>query len=268
MGTRNVHADQSRQERYEERTLDNSFPSLKKYLVSGADILDVGCGPGTITVGVAGVVKPGTVTGVDIEDSLLRKARDLATRSAIGNVNFEKCDAHKLAFPDNTFDLSFTRNSLEWFLDPVDVVKEMVRVTKPGGLVVASDVDWGGIIYYPPCPAFDDFLSRAAEVQTDSNRNTHMDYQCGRKLYSYLRQAGLKDIQVEEAMHNIITSENGKAEELCEMVKGYLKQDPVADMILDESQKQSVVRDLNNWGNHPDAFCMQFMQLQVAGKVP
>jgi hypothetical protein len=188
MTTQSVHADGSRQEKYEERTLDNSFPSLKKYLFAGANILDV--------------------------------------------------------------------------------AREMVGVTKPEGLVVAADVDWGGMIFYPPCPALDEYLSRAREVQTDSNRNTHQDYQCGRKLYSYLRRAGLKDIQVEEAMHNIITSENGKAKELCELAKWYIKQDPVSDRILDESQKPSVARDLDNWGRHSDAFCMQYILLQVAGKVP
>ena len=78
MKEKSIHGDGgARQERYQRRSLDQQFSSIKKHLFPGAKVLDVGCGPGPITIDAAKIVSPGTVIGVDAVESSLEKARNL-----------------------------------------------------------------------------------------------------------------------------------------------------------------------------------------------
>ena len=81
-----------------ERTYGVHGAFFSPYLRAGMDILDCGCGPGSITVGLAKAAKPGSVTGVDLEESQLVRGRDTASNLGLTNVKFENADVRSLPY--------------------------------------------------------------------------------------------------------------------------------------------------------------------------
>jgi ubiquinone/menaquinone biosynthesis C-methylase UbiE len=122
------------------------------HLKAGMRVLDCGCGPGSITVGFAELVAPGEVVGVDLAEEQLVRARGLADRRRLGNVHFERGDIYALPFPDSSFDAAFAHNVLEHLRDPLQALKEMRRVLRPGGIVGVLDDDWGAYLLEPSTP--------------------------------------------------------------------------------------------------------------------
>ncbi|MHA2301098.1 MAG: class I SAM-dependent methyltransferase [Candidatus Thorarchaeota archaeon] len=135
-----------------ERTLDAELPELKSYLSTGMNVLDVGCGLGTITLNVAEIVKPGNVIGIDPFKNRIDAAQAWADANPqLSHVNFHVGDSHHLEFPDDTFDLVFSHTVMHFFFDPVHALREQKRVTKKGGWVIASGVrDMSTIYPYSP----------------------------------------------------------------------------------------------------------------------
>ncbi|MFX1451020.1 MAG: class I SAM-dependent methyltransferase, partial [Promethearchaeota archaeon] len=110
-------------------------------IISGMNIMDFGCGPGISTRDLARRANPGMVFGIDIKDSAIEAARKISKNQGVHNVEFCKMDASNVEIQDNTFHITFARNLLMSVPRPQKVLKEMVRVTKPGGCIaiVSSD---------------------------------------------------------------------------------------------------------------------------------
>src|SRR5262249_44921155 len=113
------------------------------HLRPGMALLDCGCGPGSITVGLAEAVAPGRVVGVDREPKALAVARAQAAGRGVTNVRFEEGDVHALPFADATFDAAFAHALLEHVRDPAAALAELYRVVKPGGVVGVRSPDQG-----------------------------------------------------------------------------------------------------------------------------
>ena len=175
---------------HEWRTVDNSAHYLIPRLHGGLDILDVGSGPGTISVDLAERVAPGRVVGVDAAESVVLKARELAESRGLRNVRFVTGDAYSLPFEDDTFDIAHAHQVLQHVADPVAVLREMARVVKPGGLVAARDVDYGGAIWFPA----NDGLAEWKSVYDQVHRSGGGEPDAGRRLMSWARAAGLDDV--------------------------------------------------------------------------
>ncbi len=101
-------------------------------------VLDVACGGGIIVCGFAPHVRH--ATGIDMTPAMLERARTLAAESGVGNVTWDRGDVTKLPYPDGAFDIVVTRFSMHHFMDPLGVMREMVRVCAPGGRVVVVDM--------------------------------------------------------------------------------------------------------------------------------
>ena len=150
----------------------------------GWSLLDAGCGPGTITLGLARTVAPGLVTAIDVEDSQFAKSREQAEREAL-NVEFRKASVYQLPFQDHCFDAVFSHALLEHLSDPVAALAELRRVLKPEGLIGIRAGDLGGILIDSesegPAQGLAAYLA---------NRETNCgDIQVGRKLGPLLRKA-------------------------------------------------------------------------------
>src|SRR5512142_1845750 len=89
------------------------------YLSPGMRLLDCGCGPGSITCGLAGIVAPGGVVGID----LYAKALDAA--QSVSNVRFQAASVYELPFPDGSFDAVFSHAVLEHLAEPLKALAEM-----------------------------------------------------------------------------------------------------------------------------------------------
>jgi ubiquinone/menaquinone biosynthesis C-methylase UbiE len=134
------------------RTAENSAGYLLGRLEPGMRVLDVGCGPGTITVDLAARLPGGHVTGIDAAGDVLAEAQAEADRRGQANVRFETGDVYRLAFEDGTFDVVHAHQVLQHLSDPVGALAEMRRVCRPGGLVAARDADYGGMFWFPADP--------------------------------------------------------------------------------------------------------------------
>src|SRR5439155_10935275 len=141
------------------RTAENSAAYLVPYLTPGMSLLDVGCGPGTITADLAARVAPGRVTAVELTDGALDLARAEIASRRLANVDFAVSDVHALDFPDATFDVVHAHQVLQHVADPVAALRELRRVCAPGGIVAARDSDYAAFTWYPALPELDEWLS-------------------------------------------------------------------------------------------------------------
>jgi ubiquinone/menaquinone biosynthesis C-methylase UbiE len=142
-----------------------------EHLRPGMRVLDCGCGPGSITAGLAEAVAPGGVVGIDIEDLQVERARSLATTRGTQNVRFETGDICALAFADGSFDAVFEHALLIHLREPVAALQEMRRVLAPGGIVGVSDPAIDRVDGPPLVVAAVDLLYRAIAFNTGHNRS-------------------------------------------------------------------------------------------------
>ncbi|MFJ1827210.1 class I SAM-dependent methyltransferase, partial [Streptomyces sp. NPDC088178] len=105
------------------RTAANSAAYLIDELRPGMTVLDVGCGPGTITADLAALVAPGRVTGVDSAQEVLARAAEEAAERGLDNVEFATADVHALDFPDDSFDVVHAHQVLQHVGDPVRALR-------------------------------------------------------------------------------------------------------------------------------------------------
>ena len=101
-------------------------------------LLDVACGGGIVVCAFAPHVRH--ATGIDMTPAMLQRADQLATEKNISNVTWDRGDVTALPYPDGTFNIVVTRFSMHHFLNPLGVLREMVRVCAPGGRVVVVDM--------------------------------------------------------------------------------------------------------------------------------
>ncbi len=132
------------------RTLESHGAFFIDYLRPGMRVLDVGCGPGSITVGIASRIGDGRVIGVDISDSQVRLAEQTAADQGVANAAFQSGNAYDLPFEDAQFDALFSHALIEHLAEPVRAMREFLRVLKPGGVMSVATPDWGGFLYGPP----------------------------------------------------------------------------------------------------------------------
>ena len=185
------------------RTAANSAAYLVPELRPGMDVLDVGCGPGTITADLAALVAPGRVTAVDAAPDVVDKARAVAAERGLDNVEFAVADVHALDFPDDSFDVVHAHQVLQHVGDPVQALREMRRVCRPGGVIAARDSDYGAFAWFPELPALDDWSRLYHAVA----RHNGGEPDAGRRLFSWARAAGFTDVTTSAATWCFATEE-------------------------------------------------------------
>lgn len=168
------------------RTVENSAGYLLHELEPGQHLLDVGCGSGTITAGLAAKVAPGEVVGVDTSAKVLEIAQEAADRAGVDNVTFRTADATALPFEDASFDVVHAHQVLQHLTEPVTALREMRRVTRPGGVVAVREADYAAMTWYPASAGLDEWLELYHEV-TVANR---AEADAGRRLLNWFQEAG------------------------------------------------------------------------------
>jgi ubiquinone/menaquinone biosynthesis C-methylase UbiE len=131
------------------RTLESHGAFFLPHLSSGVRVLDCGCGPGSITLGIAARVGGAEVVGVDMDEGQIATATRLAAESGLANAAFRRASAYELPFPDASFDAVFSHALFEHLADPLRAATECLRVLKPGGVAGVATPDWGGFLVEP-----------------------------------------------------------------------------------------------------------------------
>jgi ubiquinone/menaquinone biosynthesis C-methylase UbiE len=167
-------------------------------------LLDVGCGPGTITADLAALVAPGTVTAVEISAPALDTARTEASRRGQDNIEFRVADVMALDFPDATFDVVHAHQVLQHLADPIGALAQMRRVCRPGGVVAARDGDYAGFVWFPVIPELDEWLGLYRRLAADNGGQPD----AGRRLLSWARAAGFADITPTSSTWCLSTTED------------------------------------------------------------
>jgi ubiquinone/menaquinone biosynthesis C-methylase UbiE len=171
------------------RTVENSAAYLAPHLRPGLDVLDVGCGPGTITVDLAERVAPGRVTGLDVSADPLEEARALAQARGVA-VRFEVGNVYALEAPDDSFDVVHAHQVLQHLTDPVAALREMARVCRPGGVLAVRDVDYATFVWWPD----DEGLDRWLDLYHRVARRNDAEPDAGRRLLAWAHAAGLREV--------------------------------------------------------------------------
>ena len=141
------------------RTAETDAAFFLPYLKPGMRLLDVGCGPGSITVGLALRVEPAHTVGIDTSESVIETARSLAKAKPVRHLTFEVGNIYESRFPDESFDAIFAHQVLQHLRRPVDALRQFRALLTSGGVVGVRDVDWGSTIFYPENQGIRRFLA-------------------------------------------------------------------------------------------------------------
>ncbi|MCP4958467.1 MAG: methyltransferase domain-containing protein [Actinomycetia bacterium] len=171
------------------RTAENSAAYLTPSLRPEMALLDVGCGPGNLTIDLAGFVAPGRTVGIDRSQDIVAQAT--ASLDESSDVRFEVGDVYSLDFEDDSFDVVHAHQVLQHLSDPVAALREMARVTRPGGLVAARDADYHALTWYPGDPRLDRWMDIYQRVA----RANDAEPDAGRAVLAWAHEAGFANVE-------------------------------------------------------------------------
>ena len=253
-----VHVD-----RRTSKPIESFCSPLLPYLGPEQEVLDVGCGPGDISIGIAWRVA--SVIGVDLNQDRIDEARSLAMGEGITNADFQRGDAENLEFPEDRFDLTFSSALLGWMRNPVRCLGEQRRVTRPGGSVAARCGSWSMEKRYPACPSFGAAMVALFETYDWEDHFYHSSVFL--RLHELFGEAGLLDIRIEVFTPPLGCVYPGSAgfEERYAMAKRILaRSEPhrrrfdelvtrgaLAPGLLEQAEAEN-----ETWHRHPHAFAM------------
>jgi ubiquinone/menaquinone biosynthesis C-methylase UbiE len=238
---------------YATRTAEHQAAFVLTYLHPGMDLLDLGCGPGTITLGLAKAVSPGHVTGIDHDPLQIEPARALAAERNVTNLTFESGNALSLPYQDGSFDVAFENDLLTHLSkDAVRGAREVYRVLKPGGFFAARDVDVDSVVWGHASDSIK-LLDRLF-IKWHNLRGS--DITLGKRLPQILREAGFTDTlkSVSADTKGDPQATRSHAEITVNLLDG-----PFGKAILENGWGDRYTIDrlkesIQEWGEHPDAF--------------
>ena len=220
------------------------LPNLK----SGMNLLDCGCGQGNITMGLAEAVSPGNVTGIDVGEPSIERARAAANDNGVTNVEFHVGSVYELPFPDGSFDAVFTHAMLEHLTEPMKALSEMNRVLKSGGVIGIREIDQDGMIWYPPEPLFEIDNEVMCKVWQANGGDPFI----GRRSKALLREAGFENIQTSSSCGGRSPENQARA---ADRYYGSEWADRIVELGIADSETLRKIGDARQkFAEHPDAF--------------
>jgi ubiquinone/menaquinone biosynthesis C-methylase UbiE len=230
---------------------------LLPHLRPGMRLIDCGCGPGSITVDLAQAVTPGEAIGIDLREERLTHGRTLARDRGISNVTFQVANVYQLPFPEASFDAAFACAVLQHLAAPLEALKEMRRVLKPGGVIGIVDGSAPITFRYPTNPILEAW---------EKLRVLEREYNTGRpspalQLRALLREAGFARAQASGALATEAGPPAGTPEETRRVAQHHLIQlrgvrgkVALAQGWATQYELRQMAEALIAWGDAPDAF--------------
>lgn len=248
------------------RTADEAAAFLLPHLRAGMRLLDFGCGPGSITIGLAMKVAPGMVTAVDVVPEVLTQASQFARERGVTNVSFEEASVYSLDFRDDEFDVVYGHQVLQHLSRPLEALAELRRLLKPGGLVAVRDSDYSTMPYAPDDPRIDRFFAIYDAVA----RRNGGEPNAGRYLRGWLLASGFSDVEISTATWTYATPDavanwgNSWADRV---VSSNLGQHAVKYGIASQEELHEIAAAWREWAVKPDAF-FALIQVAALGRKP
>ena len=184
--------DVSAAELFNRRTLERDAPDLVPHLRPGMRVVDLGCGAGSLTLGIAAAVAPGEVLGYDLQKPIIDRARALAQQAGLDNAHFEVGDIDALELPAASFDVAHFSGTLAYLRDPLAALRLAYRALKPGGLIAVREPQKDGDWFGGPCA---EAPTQFFQVAMHNWRADGGDPCFGRRLAALLNEAGFVHIR-------------------------------------------------------------------------
>jgi ubiquinone/menaquinone biosynthesis C-methylase UbiE len=181
------------------------------YLRPGMRVLDCGCGPGSITLGLAQIIGDGSVVGIDIDQRRIDEANARATQQGITNVTFQVADIYALPFADGEFDLAFEHSVFQHLAQRDPAAREILRVLKPGGIFGASDRIIHASGFSLDTPEDAKLLAEAFHMEHEYQLTRGSDLDFGLRLAEVLSRAGFEGVVPSVAQEVLLTAEQKQA---------------------------------------------------------
>ena len=246
-------------------TAETHAAHLLPYLRPGLRLLDFGCGPGTISVGLAKAVHPGEFHGVDMEESQVDLASEVARVQRQDNAVFHVGDVTALEFADGFFDVAHCHNVLMHVPDTHAVLTEIKRVLKPGGIIACREMICESSFTYP------DFgvITKSWDMFQDLLQADDGHPQMGKELKGHILAAGFENVRSDNSF-DIYSAPTDVA-----FIHSFAKQWFLAPEITEAAIKygaatpelcDQMVIAYDRWKDHPGAMCALAFGEAIAGK--
>ena len=251
---------------HQRRTAAEAAAFLLPRLQPGMRLLDVGCGPGTITTGLAQAVAPGAVTAIDVEEDVLELARSLAAERGVSNISFERASVYELPYEAGSFDVAYAHQVLQHLGEPVEALREMRRVLRPGGLVAVRDADYATMAAWPRSAEIERFITLYTEIAARNGG----DADAGRRIPSWLTAAGFDAIAVTASTwlfrepDEVLNWGDSWAERV---LHSALADQAVEYGLADREELERIAEGWRAWARDPEAFFM-FIHVEGIGVAP
>ncbi|MDP3891751.1 methyltransferase domain-containing protein [Nocardioides sp.] len=235
------------------RTLANSAAYLAPHLEAGQRVLDVGSGPGTITADLARAVAPGEVVAIEIDEAAAAITRDELSRQGVDNARVIVGRSEALELADDSFDVVHAHQVLQHVGDPVQSLREMARVCRPGGVIGVRDSDYAAFVWHPRLPGLDRWL----ELYDEAARANGGEPNAGRRLLAWTHAAGLSDVTATSSTWCYATAETRQW--WGGMWAARILDSALADQLLREERATSAELEMiaaswREWAEHPDGW--------------
>lgn len=232
---------------------DTSYPA-------GSTVLEAGCGVGAQTVTLAAHSPDALITSVDISPTSLAEAERKTRAAGFRNVRFAQADIFHLPFSPASFDHVFVCFVLEHLAQPVEALRALKHVLKPGGSITVIEGDHGSACFHPDS----DYAHRAIQCQVELQARTGGNALIGRELYPLLVEAGFDDLRVSPRMVYVDAGKPG-------LVDGFIKKTFTAMIegvrrpateagLMSEADFDKGIADLYRTAESDGVFCYTFFK--------
>ena len=235
------------------RTAENSAQYLLPHLSEGSRLLDIGCGPGTLTADLAATVAPGEVVALDREAAVLDEAEAACSKRGLTNVTFATGDVYGLEFPDASFEVVHAHQVLQHLSDPVTALIAMRRVAGAEGIVAIRDADYGAMTWYPADPDLDRWLHIYSQVA----RHNRAEPNAGRHLLAWANAAGFAKVETTASVWCFADADTRQwwgdlwAERI---VNSAVAATARAEGLASAEELAEVAAAFRRWSEHPDGW--------------